>query len=180
MHAAARLASEANVRVSAFAPDWTREKPRRCLDAGHRALGHLRQYQRRKHTSDDGWWPRMRLSLHATLYSIWSMIAGMEISLACQIDGGLFIPHPNGIVIHPQATIGPNCLIFQQVTIGDGGSKSGVPCIGGHVDIGAGARLLGGIRVGNHAKIGANAVVLQDVPEYATAVGIPARIIPKV
>jgi len=86
------------------------------------------------------------------------------------------MPHPNGIVIHPGATIGVNCLIFQQVTIGNG-SRPGQPMIGGHVDIGAGAKLLGGVSIGDHARIGANAVVLDDVPAGACAVGIPARII---
>lgn len=87
------------------------------------------------------------------------------------------MPHPNGVVIHPDAVIGPNCLIFQQVTIGSSDSNPGVPSIGGHVDIGCGAKLLGNITVGSHAKIGANAVVLCDVPAHATAVGVPARII---
>lgn len=84
--------------------------------------------------------------------------------------------HPNGIVIHPEAKIGVNCLIFQQVTIGMG-TVPGLPVIGGHVDIGAGAKILGGVKIGDHAKIGANAVVLQDVPAHGTAVGIPAKII---
>lgn len=87
------------------------------------------------------------------------------------------LPHPNGIVIHPDARIGPNCLIFQQVTIGTTES-GGTPWIGAHVDIGAGAKLLGGIRVGEHARIGANAVVVCDVPSGAVAVGVPARIRP--
>ena len=85
------------------------------------------------------------------------------------------MPHPNGIVIHPEAEIGPNCLIFQQVTIG-AGLKPGLPIIEGHVDIGAGAKIIGNIRIGAHARIGANAVVLHDVPSGATAVGIPAII----
>ena len=93
------------------------------------------------------------------------------------IAGGLLIPHPNGIVIHPQAIIGPNCLVFQQVTIGTGGKKPGAPKLGGHVDVGAGAKILGGVVIGDHVKIGANAVVLDDVPAGATAVGIPARIV---
>ena len=87
------------------------------------------------------------------------------------------MPHANGIVIHPDTVVGPNCLIFQQVTLGTGGPIPGAPIIGGHVDMGAGAKILGGVRVGNHARIGANAVVLCDVPAGATAVGIPARII---
>ncbi len=89
------------------------------------------------------------------------------------------MPHPNGIVIHPAAIIGPNCLIFQQVTIGTHGSKVGAPTLCGHVDVGAGAKILGPVTIGEHAKIGANAVVLTDVPANAIAVGIPARVILK-
>jgi len=85
------------------------------------------------------------------------------------------MPHPNGIVIHPGVEIGPNCLIFQQVTIG--GGEGGTPTIGGHVDIGAGAKIFGAVRIGNHARIGANAVVLSDVPDGRTAVGVPAEIV---
>ena len=91
------------------------------------------------------------------------------------IGGGLLIPHPNGVVIHPQAEIGPNCLFFQQVTVG--AAPSGIPRIGGHVDIGAGAKILGAVTIGDHAVIGANSVVTSDVPVGATAVGVPARII---
>lgn len=87
----------------------------------------------------------------------------------------MLLPHPNGIVIHAQAQIGPNCLIFQQVTIGTR-SDGMLPVIGGHVDIGAGAKILGNVRIGDHACIGANAVVLNDVPAGQTAVGIPAVI----
>jgi serine O-acetyltransferase len=85
------------------------------------------------------------------------------------------MPHPNGIVIHPEARIGPNCLIFQQVTIGV--ANGGVPRIEGHVDIGAGARILGAITVHEHAQVGANAVVVHDVPAGATVVGVPARVV---
>jgi serine O-acetyltransferase len=91
---------------------------------------------------------------------------------------GLLLPHPNGVVIHTKTRIGPNGLIFQQVTLGMGGPIPGAPDIGGHVDIGAGEKILGGVVIGDHAKIGANAVVLCHVPAGATAVGIPARIIP--
>jgi serine O-acetyltransferase len=107
-------------------------------------------------------------------HRFWSIVTGAEIPLATQIGGGLLILHPNGIVIHPDAVVGPNCLIFQQVTLG--GGAGGAPNIGGHVDIGAGAKVLGNVTVGDHAKIGANAVVLKDVPPYATAVGVPAHI----
>ena len=86
------------------------------------------------------------------------------------------MPHPNGVVIHPGAEIGPNCLIFQQVTIGSVES-GGVPSIAGHVDIGAGAKIIGNVKIGAHAKVGANAVVLADVPSGRVAVGIPAKIV---
>jgi len=71
--------------------------------------------------------------------------------------------------------IGPNCLIFQQITIGARGG--GIPVIGGNVDIGAGAKIIGNVNIGNHVRIGANSVVLESVPDNCTVVGIPARII---
>lgn len=71
--------------------------------------------------------------------------------------------------------IGPNCLLFHQVTLGMG--RDGVPTLGAGVDIGAGAKLIGRIMVGDRAIVGANAVVLSDVPAGATVVGSPARII---
>jgi serine O-acetyltransferase len=107
-------------------------------------------------------------------YRFWAAISGSDIPLNANLGGGLLIPHPNGIVVHPDAAVGPNCLIFQQVTIGAGGKTPGVPRIGGHVNIGAGAKILGGVTIGDHSKIGANAVVISDVPAWATAVGIPA------
>jgi serine O-acetyltransferase len=110
-------------------------------------------------------------------HRFWSAVSGADIPLNVSIGGGLLIPHPNGIVVHPDAIIGPNCLIFQQVTIGTRSGRGGAPQIGSHVDIGAGAKVLGGIRVGDSSKIGANSVVLIDVPAGATVVGIPARII---
>jgi serine O-acetyltransferase len=79
------------------------------------------------------------------------------------------------VVIHSKARIGPNCLIMQQVTIGQ--NKRQRPVIGGGVDIGPGAKVLGGITVGDNAHIGANAVVLHDVPPWAVVAGVPARVI---
>jgi len=105
----------------------------------------------------------------------WSMVTGADVPLNCKIGGGLLLPHPNGVVIHPDAEIGPNCLIFQQVTIGV--AADGVPTLAGHVDVGAGAKIIGRLIIGKHAKIGANAVVLDDVPPGATAVGIPAKVV---
>ena len=58
-----------------------------------------------------------------------------------------------------------------------GATEKGHPTIGGHVDIGAGAKVIGPVTVGDHARIGANAVVMSDIPPYATAVGIPAKVV---
>ncbi len=85
------------------------------------------------------------------------------------------MPHPSGIIIHPNTQIEPNFLIFQQVTIGSKKDVIGVPKIGGHVDIGAGAKILEPIQIGNHSIVGANAVVTRNIPADSTAAGIPAR-----
>jgi serine O-acetyltransferase len=161
--------------VSAHEPDWSRERCLRFWDPARRVLRAIRSYQAWKGRSG----PLATLICRARVlqHRFWSTVAGCEVPLTTQIGGGVLFPHPNGIVIHPDVVIGPNCLIFQQVTLGTTASSPGVPRIGGHVDIGAGARILGPVHIGDHAKIGANAVVLQDVPPGATAVGIPARII---
>ncbi|NTW03517.1 MAG: serine acetyltransferase [Oscillochloris sp.] len=99
---------------------------------------------------------------------------GLEILVGSDIEGGLYIAHPIGTVISPER-IGKNCSIIAAVTIGMRNSWE-FPSIGDNVFIGAGARVLGGITIGNGAIIGANAVVLNDLPDDATAVGIPARI----
>ena len=163
--------------VSAEVPDWNREY-KSCLAwvPGRSLLASIRAYQRYAQSSNP--FCRLFLKRMAVLrHRFWTVITGADIPLDCQLGGGLLIPHPNGIVIHPGAVIGPNCLIFQQVTIGmrDDGHP---PHIGGHVDIGAGARILGSVTIGDHARIGANAVVLGDVPAGASAVGIPARVLP--
>ena len=106
------------------------------------------------------------------------MVTGADIPVTSRLGGGLLLPHPNGIVLHPDAEVGPNCLLFQQVTLGTVEGRAGAPRLGGHVDVGAGARILGPVRIGDHAVIGANAVVLSDVPAGCTAVGVPARLLP--
>ena len=83
--------------------------------------------------------------------------------------------HLNGIIISHYARFGKNVTIFQQVTVTEGPNQTSAT-IG---DNGAGAKILGAVHIGDGAKIGANAVVVSDVPAYATAVGVPARIILK-
>lgn len=163
-------------RVSAEVPDWSREAMRVGDWAPSRALlASIRAW--RKAESGDRADQVAQRWLAVLRHRFWSIVTGADIPLKCAIEGGLLLPHPNGIVIHPDARIGPNCLLFQQVTLGTGGPIPGAPVLGGHVDVGAGARILGGVTIGAHAVIGANAVVLCDVPAGATAVGIPARIV---
>jgi serine O-acetyltransferase len=160
--------------VSASVPDWSREHRRWDEWAPAKSLiASVRAYQR--HAGRRGPLAFVARRLAVLRHRFWSVVSGADVPLTSRIGGGLVLPHPNGVVIHPDATIGPNCMIFQQVTIG--ANRGRVPALGGHVDIGAGAKLLGAIRVGDHALIGANAVVLCDVPEGATAVGVPAIVL---
>lgn len=160
--------------ISAVVPDFSREcKPWFAWDPARSLLASLRSYQR--HCSSRNPLRSIIKKIAVLRHRFWSVITGADVPLNCTIGGGLLMPHPNGIVIHPAAVIGPNCLIFQQVTIGQ--RSGGVPTIGGHVDIGAGAKILGRIDIGNHSVIGANAVVLRNVPERSTAVGIPAKVV---
>ena len=110
-------------------------------------------------------------------HRFWSAVTGADIPLGTRLGFGLLMPHPNGIVLHPDIAMGPNCLIMQQVTIGTSKRGGGVPRLEGHVDVGAGAKILGEVTIGRHASIGANAVVLNDIPPGAVAVGIPARVV---
>ncbi len=159
--------------ISSAMPEWERERVRGFWDPGRQLLRTIRRYQAARERP--GWGKGLLAKYFVLSHRFWSLVTGADIPLNSRIGGGLLIPHPNGIVIHPDAVIGPNCLFFQQVTIGSNGG--GVPCIGGHVDIGAGARILGSVVIGEHARVGANAVVLRDVPAGGTAVGVPARII---
>jgi serine O-acetyltransferase len=100
---------------------------------------------------------------------------GLEISAGADIGGGLYIAHPIGTVISVKR-MGQNCSIIAAVTIGMRNEWK-FPEIGDEVFIGAGARVLGGIKIGDNAVIGANAVVIHDVAESVTVVGIPARVV---
>jgi serine O-acetyltransferase len=150
-------------------PDWSREKPARFWDPSRKLLRSIRLYQLWRRRA--GLLSRIYCKVIVLRYRFWSAITGAEIPLTCNIGGGLLIPHPNGVVIHPDAKIGVNCLIFQQVTIGSRGVP-GLPEIADHVDIGAGAKILGPVKIGIRAKIGANAVVLRDVECGCIAVGV--------
>jgi serine O-acetyltransferase len=160
--------------VSAEIADWSREQPRGFWDPPRKLLLTIRRYQDWRDKS--GTVARLICKILVLRHRFWSVMTGADIPVNCRIGGGLLLNHPNGIVINPDAIIGVNCFILQQVTIGTLRGP-GSPVIAGHVDIGAGAKVLGPIRIGAHAQVGANAVVLIDVPEGATAVGIPAKLV---
>ncbi|GGI03503.1 MULTISPECIES: serine O-acetyltransferase [Mammaliicoccus] len=104
---------------------------------------------------------------------------GVEIHPGATIGKRLFIDHGMGIVIGETCRIGNNVTIYQGVTLGGTGKERGKrhPDIGDNVLIAAGAKVLGNIEVGSNVNIGANSVVLKDVPDYSTVVGIPGRIV---
>ena len=109
---------------------------------------------------------------------------GIEIHPGAKIGKNLFIDHGMGVVIGETSEIGDNVTLYHAVTLG--GSSPSIdserqrhekrhPTIGNDVVIGSGAQIIGPIKVGNNARIAANAVVVKDVPENATMVGIPAK-----
>ena len=106
-------------------------------------------------------------------------LTGIEIHPGATIGRRLVIDHGMGIVIGETAEIGDNCTIYQGVTLGGTGKDVGKrhPTLGNNVMVGAGAKVLGPLKVGDNSKIAANAVVLHEVPENSTAVGIPAKVV---
>lgn len=152
--------------ASATEPDWSREHLTRPWDPSRRLLKSIRRYQ-----AASGLFSNIAKCYWVLQHRFWSIVTATEIPINSRIGGGLLMPHPTGVVVHPNSPIGPNCLLFQQVTITDGVE------IGGHVDIGAGAKIIGPVKIGDHVRVGANAVVTCDIPSGVTVAGIPARII---
>jgi serine O-acetyltransferase len=113
------------------------------------------------------------------LSQIARFLTGIEIHPGAVIGRGLFIDHGMGVVIGQTAVVGRDVLLFHGVTLGGVDDRSGRrhPIVGDRVVIGAGAKVLGAITIGADARIGAQAVVLSHIPEGATAIGIPARVV---
>jgi len=108
-------------------------------------------------------------------------LTGIEIHPGAKVGERVFFDHAMGVVVGETAEIGDGCTIYQGVTLGGTSLYKGTkrhPTLGRNVVVSAGAKVLGGFMVGDDAKIGSNAVVIKPVPAGATAVGIPARIIP--
>jgi len=107
------------------------------------------------------------------------LINGIVIGRNAEFDEGLVLMHPTGVIINGAVKGGKYIVIESGVVIGAArhGLPVEVPQLGNNILIGSGAKLLGGIKIGNNVKIGANAVVVKDVPDGATVVGIPGRIV---
>lgn len=124
-------------------------------------------------------WKQERYDMALYLQSLISEVFAVDIHPAARIGGGILLDHATGFVAGETAVIGDNVSILHQVTLGGTGKASGDrhPKVGSGVLIGAGAKILGNVKIGDGAKIGANSVVLTDIPEHSTAVGIPAKIV---
>ena len=123
---------------------------------------------------------RHKMKFLARVVSQWSRFwTGIEIHPGATIGKRLVIDHGMGIVIGETAEIGDDCLLYHGVTLGGTGKDQGKrhPTIGNNVLVSTGAKVLGPFKVGDNARIAANAVVLSEVPDNATAVGIPAQIV---
>lgn len=121
-----------------------------------------------------------KMKFLARTISQWSRLwTGIEIHPGAKIGRRLVIDHGMGIVIGETAEVGDDCLIYHGVTLGGTGKDQGKrhPTIGNNVLLSTGSKVLGPFKVGDGARIAANAVVLKEIPENATAVGVPARVV---
>ncbi|HUK23107.1 MAG TPA: serine O-acetyltransferase [Terriglobales bacterium] len=107
------------------------------------------------------------------------LATGVEIHPGAQIGRRLFIDHGMGVVIGETSIVGDDVTVYQGVTLGGTGKESGKrhPTIGNNVIIGSGAKLLGNIHIGENCRVGANSVVLRNVPDNSTIVGVPGHIV---
>ena len=122
----------------------------------------------------------IKLKLIARIFShLARILTGIEIHPGAQIGRRFFIDHGMGVVIGETAIIGDDCTLYHGVTLGGTTWKKGKrhPTLKDNVVIGAGAKVLGPITLGNNSKVGSNAVVVTDIPNDSTSVGIPAKII---
>jgi len=122
-------------------------------------------------------WCRFLLPMDMLLGLIRRCLSDVILPSGAILGKGLYLPHPNGIIIHERTVIGDGVAIFQQVTIGE--RKGGVPTIDDHCALYSGAKVLGGIFLGKHVQVGANAVVVHAVKAGMTVVGIPAKPVAK-
>ena len=136
------------------------------------------RFGRRNDRRKSGPMRKLKDRLYWLAYRVTETLTGISIPKSVRIGPGLRIHHFGNIFIHKDVKIGANCTLRQGVTIGNRHEGGAVPELEDEVDLGAYAQVLGGVRVGRGARIGAMSVVLRDVPAGATAVGIPATVLP--
>lgn len=119
------------------------------------------------------------LFLARLISQIARFLTAIEIHPGATLGAGILIDHGMGVVIGETAELGDRITIYQGTTLGGTGKEKGKrhPTVGDNVVIGAGSKVLGNIKIGSNSKIGANSVVLDDVPEGATVVGIPGKVV---
>jgi len=124
-------------------------------------------------------WNHRWFLLARWLSQVARFLTGIEIHPGAKIGRRLFIDHGMGVVIGETATVGDDVSLFQGVTLGGTGKEHGKrhPTIDDNVVIGGGAKILGNITVGKNCRIGAGSVVLRNVPDNSTVVGVPGHII---
>lgn len=124
-------------------------------------------------------WVRDFRLLARWLSQVARLLTAIEIHPGAEIGHRLFIDHGMGVVIGETSIVGDDVTLYQGVTLGGTGKEQGKrhPTIGNGVVIGAGARVLGNIRVGDNSRVGAGSVVLRDVPDNSTIVGVPGHIV---
>ena len=124
-------------------------------------------------------WEKKFFTIARCISSFGRFLTGVDIHPGARIGKNLFIDHATGVVIGETAEIGDDVTLYHSVTLGGTSTaqEKRHPTLGDRVIVGAGATLLGPITIGNDARIGSNAVVLKDVPDSATAVGVPAQVV---
>lgn len=124
-------------------------------------------------------WVRKLRFLARFLSHLGRMFTGIEIHPGARIGRRFFIDHGMGVVIGETAEIGDNCTLYHGVTLGgtSWAKEKRHPTLGNNIVVGAGAKVLGPFKVGDNSKIGANSVVVREVPENSTVVGIPGRVV---
>jgi len=124
-------------------------------------------------------WRRNARTLARLISNTSRMWTGIEIHPGAKIGERFFIDHGTGVVIGETSEVGDDVLLYQGVTLGGTGKEKGKrhPTLRNNVVVGTGAKVLGNITIGDNVKIGANAVVLRDVPDNSTVVGVPGRVV---
>lgn len=125
----------------------------------------------------ENWCYKHKMRIAATvIYHLMQIILGCTIPYSADIEEGVNIAHFHGIVIHQKSRVGGGTLLYQNCCLGGRNGKGG-PVIGKNCIIGAGACILGEIVIGDNVNVGANSVVLEDIPDNCTVVGVPGKIV---